>query len=176
MGNFKEDILNIKAFVFDCDGVFTNGSIGTSSSGETIRTYNVKDGYAVSIAVKRGYPVCIISGGMGDSISYRFNNLGVFDIHLSCIDKRSAFNEFMQKYSLKSSETMYMGDDVPDIMPMSMSGIAACPNDAVLEVKDISKYISPYKGGEGCVRDVIEQVLKAQRQWNKTNNKDVASR
>ena len=165
MGNFKEDILQVKAFVFDCDGVYTNGQILVSASNEITRCFNVKDGFATAVALKRGYPVCIISGGTGGSVEHRFTALGVQDIHLGHKDKLPPFREFLKKYNLRAEEVLFMGDDLPDLPLIRAVGIATAPADAALEVKAEAKYTSPFRGGEGCVRDVIEQVLKSQGRW-----------
>lgn len=166
--NFKEQLSDIKAFVFDCDGVFTDGRVTVIPSGEHLRSYNVKDGYAVALAVKRGYPICIISGGVGESMHKRFSALGIKDIFLGCGDKIAALEEFSAKYNIPKEQMLYMGDDVPDIAPLREVGAATAPKDCALDLKNIVKYISPYEGGRGCVRDVIEQVLKAQGAWSTT--------
>ncbi|MEG1648626.1 MAG: HAD hydrolase family protein [Rikenellaceae bacterium] len=165
MTNFKEDILRVKAFVFDCDGVLTDCTVITLPSGEALRVYNAKDGFAVALAVKRGYKVCIISGGVGEAMQARFERLEVSDIYLGCKEKLKALNEFAAKYDLSMDDILYMGDDVPDVEPMMAVGVTAAPKDAAIEVKQMAKYISNLDGGKGCVRDVIEQVLRAQKKW-----------
>lgn len=165
MANFKEDLTNVTAFVFDCDGVFTDGSIITLPSGEMLRTFNTKDGFAVALAVKRGYPIAIISGGKGEAMHNRFSALGIKDIYLGCGNKLRALGEFCAKYNLDPKTVMFMGDDIPDVEPMQVVGMGVCPSDSVAEVKGVARYISNVPGGRGCVRDVVEQVLKAQKKW-----------
>lgn len=167
MGNFKEDIGNIRAFVFDVDGVFTNGGITIDNSGDFTRTYNAKDGYAISYALRVGYPVCIITGGRGKSLEIRFKMLGVTRVHIYCMNKIEKLKEFMDEFDLRPEEVLFMGDDIPDIEAMRHVGMAVCPADAVSEVIEVSRYVSQYKGGEGCVRDVVEQVLRARGDWAK---------
>jgi 3-deoxy-D-manno-octulosonate 8-phosphate phosphatase (KDO 8-P phosphatase) len=164
MSNFKEDLGKVKGFAFDVDGVFS-GNIFLLSSGEQVRSMNIKDGYAVQLAVKKGFPVAIITGGFSEAIRMRFQGLGVTDIYMKSTDKTEQFKDFCFKYSLDSSEILYMGDDLPDYNTMKMAGIPTCPCDAAEEIKSLSKYISAIKGGEGCVRDVIEQVMRAQEKW-----------
>jgi len=164
MANYKEELINIKAFAFDVDGVFS-GNITLTDLGEQLRTMNIKDGYAVQLAIKKGFPIAIITGGYSEGIRKRFEGLGVKDIYMSCEQKTNKFQDFLTKYSLKSSEVVYMGDDLPDYEIMKIAGIAVCPSDAAYEIKEISKYISSINGGNGCVRDIIEQVLRSQGKW-----------
>jgi 3-deoxy-D-manno-octulosonate 8-phosphate phosphatase (KDO 8-P phosphatase) len=164
MDNFKERLKDIKAFVFDVDGVFSNNVI-LSTDGDLMRFMNVKDGFAVKTAIQKGFIVAIITGGNSVSVKQRFNLLGVTDIYLSSSDKVDDYKDFYMKYNLKPEEILYMGDDIPDYEPMKMSGLATCPADAVEEIQGISHYISDREGGEGCVRDVIEQVMRAQGKW-----------
>ncbi|HBX49972.1 MAG: 3-deoxy-D-manno-octulosonate 8-phosphate phosphatase [Bacteroidetes bacterium RIFOXYA12_FULL_35_11] len=168
MSNFKEDLLNVKAFAFDVDGVFS-GNILLSSSGEQLRPMNMKDGYAVQFAVKKGFTIAIISGGTCESIKKRFSNLGVKDIYIASSDKMKDYEAFLNKNNLSSADVLYMGDDLPDYYVMKKVGVPTCPADAASDIKAISKYISNIKGGEGCVRDVIEQVLRAQGKWMDTD-------
>lgn len=168
MGNFKEDIAKIKAFVFDVDGVFTDGGIVVDANGDFLRKYNAKDGYAVGYALKMGYLVCIITGGRGVCIEKRFNMLGVTRLYVSCMNKFDALKEFMNDYSLDKDQVMFMGDDIPDTEAMAYAGMPVCPSDAVSEVLEISRYVSQYGGGNGCVRDVVEQVLRARGHWAKS--------
>jgi 3-deoxy-D-manno-octulosonate 8-phosphate phosphatase (KDO 8-P phosphatase) len=164
MSNFKEDLKNVRGFAFDVDGVFS-ANIFLLSSGEQIRSMNIKDGYAVQLAVKKGYPIAIITGGVSEAIRMRFEGLGVKDIYMKCCNKVDHFNDFCTKYNLTSADILYMGDDLPDYHVMKIAGVPTCPCDAAEEIKSLSKYISAIKGGEGCVRDVIEQVLRAQEKW-----------
>jgi 3-deoxy-D-manno-octulosonate 8-phosphate phosphatase (KDO 8-P phosphatase) len=168
MEHFKDNLRNIKAFAFDVDGVFSDNVI-LDSSGELLRTMNIKDGYAVQLAVKRGYPVAIITGGNSQAIKTRFESLGVTDVYLKSQHKMDDFKEFLVRYQLNPTEVLYMGDDIPDIGILRVAGIPSCPADAVEEVKAVSIYISPKGAGQGCVRDVIEQVLKVQHNWVDAN-------
>jgi len=165
MGFFKDDLTQVKGFVFDVDGVFTNGYIFVSGDGTQTRSMNVKDGYAIHYAVKKNYPIAIISGGKCQSIVHRFTDLGVQDIFINSHNKQNDFNEFLAKYSLTPKDILYMGDDLPDYPVMKQVGLATCPADAAHEIKEISHYISPKPGGAGCVRDVIEQTLTVQGNW-----------
>lgn len=167
MSNFKEDLPRIKAFIFDIDGVLSTNSIPLDSSGEPMRMLNIKDGYALQLAVKQSYKIAIITGADNESIKVRYNKLNIEDIYLSSSIKEIDYKSFKDKYNFDDSEILYMGDDIPDIPVLRLVGIPTCPADAAVEVKNISKYISIYKGGEGCVRDVIEQVMKAQGNWMK---------
>ncbi|MCX7953669.1 MAG: HAD hydrolase family protein [Bacteroidales bacterium] len=154
----------IKAFVFDVDGVFSH-NIYINSIGEQWRSMNTKDGYAIQYAIKKNYYIAIITGAYCEGIKIRFNGLGVKDIYLQVPKKIMAVEDFLKKYNLDYSELLYMGDDIPDYEPMLKAGIASCPSDAANEIKQIATLISSYKGGEGCVRDVIEKVLKSQNNW-----------
>ena len=167
MGNFKEDIAKVKAFVFDVDGVFTDGGIIPLTNGDFIRQYNSKDGYAVTYAIRSGYHVAIITGGRGESLELRFKMLGVTRYYPNIANKLSCLKEFMDELSLSPDEVMYMGDDIPDLDAMKHVGIPVCPADAVSEILEASRYVSQFKGGQGCVRDVIEQVLRAHDKWAK---------
>ncbi|MDP4188014.1 MAG: HAD-IIIA family hydrolase [Bacteroidota bacterium] len=169
MGNFKEDIRKVKAFVFDVDGVFTDGSVHLFPNGDIIRTMNIKDGYACQYAIKKGYPIAIITGGDSEPVRWRFERLGINDIYLKSDSKMKAYEDFLKKYSLKNEEIMYMGDDIPDYEVMHKVAVPVCPSDAAEEVKSISAYISYKEGGKGCVRDVIEQVLRVQGKWLETD-------
>lgn len=166
MGNFKEEIAKIKAFAFDCDGVLTDGNVMMTEKGELMRTFNAKDGYAMVKALKAGFPVAVISGGRGEVMEKRFRTLGLTDIYLGCLYKIESLDDFRYKYGIERSEILYIGDDMPDIEVMQSVGLAVAPSDAVLEVKAVAHHVSEYGGGKGCVRDMIEQVLKAQGHWN----------
>ena len=165
MTNFKETLRNVKAFIFDVDGVFTDGTVYLDPSGEMVRSMNIKDGYAVQYCIKKGYPVGIISGGNSESVRERFRRLGITDIYLKSHNKMDDFEDFMYKYSLMAEQILYMGDDIPDHQIMSRVGVPTCPSDAVQEIKKLSTYISDKKGGQGCVRDVVEQVMKLHGTW-----------
>jgi 3-deoxy-D-manno-octulosonate 8-phosphate phosphatase (KDO 8-P phosphatase) len=160
-----KDLKNITTFIFDIDGVLTDATIVASDSGELLRTFNIKDGYALQLAVKKGYHVCIISGGSGQAMHRRFSGLGIKDIFLGVGDKVAVYQDYLRQNHLESRQVLYMGDDMPDYEVMQLAGIAACPADAADEIKQIAHYISPRKGGETAARDVIEKVLKVQQNW-----------
>jgi len=166
MAFFKEELLNVKAFVFDVDGVLSRDVSPLDVNGEPMRTANVKDGYAIRNAITQGYPIAVISGGKNENIRKRHQYLGITDIYIGVKDKTTCFTDFLQKNNLSASSVLFMGDDLPDHELMELSGIPTCPSDAVTEIKLLAKYISDRNGGEGCVRDVIEQVLRAQGKWN----------
>jgi len=165
MTNFKENLIKVKAFIFDIDGVLSLQTINLNTFGVPNRTVNLRDGYAIQLAVKKGYRVAVISGCNSKEYSKRLKLLGVKDIYLNSRAKRDHFMSFLKKYGLSVNEVLYMGDDIPDYEVMLESGIAVCPADADSEIKQISSYISDRKGGEGCVRDVIEQVLRLHNKW-----------
>jgi 3-deoxy-D-manno-octulosonate 8-phosphate phosphatase (KDO 8-P phosphatase) len=164
MTNFKEDLNKINAFVFDVDGVLS-GNIILGMNGEQHRTMNMKDGYAIQLAAKKGFHIAIITGAQCESIRVRFNNLGIFDVYIGSSDKKKDFMDFCSKHKVNPETILYMGDDIPDYEVMQIAGIPTCPQNAAEDIKNISKYISSVKGGEGCVRDVLEQVLRAQGKW-----------
>jgi len=165
MQNFKELLRNVKAFAFDVDGVFTDGTVILHPSGDLLRSSNTRDGYAVHVAIEKGFPIAIISGGKSESVKERFKGLGVTDIYLGITDKTEALEDFRFKYGIEPSEILYMGDDLPDYGVMKKVGIPTCPADAAPEIRGISVYVSNYPGGKGCVRDVIEQVLRLNEKW-----------
>lgn len=160
----------IKAVVFDVDGVLSRSTVPMSTIGEPLRTVNIKDGYALQLAVKLGLHVAIITGARSEAIKVRYNSLGVTDVYIGASIKRDCFEELMLMYELSPEEILYMGDDIPDYEVMQMCGLPCAPADAAVEIKEISKYISPARGGEGCVRDVIEQVMRAQGKWLDESN------
>ena len=156
----------VKAFVFDVDGVFTDNGLLITEAGEFLRNMNVRDGQAIKWAVEAGYPIGIITGGTSEGVKKRFTlQLGITEYYSGVKDKAVAFQSFMQRTGILSTEICYMGDDLPDIPPMRKSALACCPADAVHEVRAVSDYISPLPGGAGCVRDVLEKVLKIQGKW-----------
>ncbi|WMW78811.1 HAD-IIIA family hydrolase [Flavobacterium sp. 20NA77.7] len=163
--SYKEIMNDIKAFVFDVDGVLTDGTVHVAEDGQLLRHMNIKDGYAMKAAIDKGYPVCIISGGSNEGVRVRLQNLGINSVHLGVSDKVEKFYEFCDGYEIKPEEVLYMGDDIPDYLVMQKVGLPTCPQDASPEIKEISKYISHKNGGKGAVRDVIEQVLKVQGKW-----------
>lgn len=166
--NYKAQLKNINTFCFDVDGVFTNNIVILAQDGEQLRTANVRDGYAVQLAVKKGLRIAIISGGKGDAIRKRFEGLGVTEIYLGSSNKIEVLKAFLSKHNLTPDEICYMGDDIPDYTVMTHAGLACCPADATPEVKSVAHYISPYNGGEGCVRDILEQALKVKGLWMDT--------
>jgi len=163
--NFKELLKNAEALFFDIDGVLSSSQVNISEKGELLRTTSVKDGYILKYALKKGLIICIISGGINESVKLRFEGLGIKDVIIGCTDKIKEFEKLARKYNLNTENIIYMGDDIPDYPTMLKSGIPCCPADAADEIKEISIYISSKKGGEGCVRDITEQVLRAKGLW-----------
>jgi 3-deoxy-D-manno-octulosonate 8-phosphate phosphatase (KDO 8-P phosphatase) len=161
------DLNKIKAFIFDVDGVLSPESIPLDISGEPLRIVNTKDGYAMQLAAKTGFQLCIITGGDSKGVQVRFEKLGFQHIYLRAKDKIKMYNDFVAKTGLKDEEICYVGDDIPDYEIMKVVGLPACPADAVPEIKEIALYISPKGGGQGVGRDIIEQVLKVQGIWMK---------
>lgn len=168
LANVFDKMKAVRAFVFDIDGVFTNNEILVTESGEFLRTMHVRDGQAIKWAVEAGYSIGIITGGTSEGVKKRFTlQLGVTEYYSGVKDKAIAFLSFMQRTGFQSTEICYMGDDLPDLPPMRKSALACCPADAIHEIKAAADYISPLGGGEGCVRDVIEKVMKLQGKWPK---------
>ncbi|MFD2561052.1 KdsC family phosphatase [Aquimarina rubra] len=163
--SYKEYLQHITTFIFDVDGVLTDGTVIINTDGELLRTMNIKDGYALKTAVQQGFNVCIISGGKNEGVRKRLEGLEIKDVYLGAHHKVDQLNEYMDKNGIKIENVLYMGDDIPDLPVMKMVGLPTCPQDAVAEIKEVSKYVSFKKGGKGCVRDVIEQVLKVQGKW-----------
>lgn len=159
------DLKKIKAIIFDIDGVLSSETITLSSEGEPLRTVNIKDGYAIQLAMKLGLRIAIMTGAKVTSIRKRYEGLGVEDIYIGCSVKIETYEIFLQKYGLTDKEIMYMGDDIPDLEIMRRVGCPVCPKDACAEIKEVSIYVSDYLGGHGCGRDIIEQVLRAQGKW-----------
>ncbi len=168
--SYKELMPLIDTFIFDVDGVLTDGIINVFSNGELVRNMNIKDGYALKAAVDAGYRVCIISGGKNEGIRDRLKGLGITDIYLGAHHKVDQFEEYCDIYDIDKEKILYMGDDIPDYWVMKEVGLAACPKDAVPEIQNVSQYVSQKKGGKGCVRDVIEQVMKVQGKWHKNSS------
>jgi 3-deoxy-D-manno-octulosonate 8-phosphate phosphatase (KDO 8-P phosphatase) len=164
--SYKEIMPQITTFIFDVDGVLTNGIVHISTTGELTRQMHTKDGYALKTAIDAGYNVCIISGGDNEGVRKRLSGLGIQNIYLGTHNKMIQFEEYLTNNNIKRSEILYMGDDIPDFPVMKEVALPSCPKDAVPEIQEISLYISRKKGGLGCVRDVIEQVLKVQGKWN----------
>ena len=159
------DLTKIKALIFDVDGVLSSSTINVDLNGEFLRTTNVKDGYALHLAVNQGLHIAIITGGGEESIALRYGRIGIEDIFMSSSVKTEKLQQLLDKYNLSRDEVLYMGDDIPDYEVMKQVGLPCCPRDAAPEIRDTSLYISHLDGGKGCVRDVIEQVLKAQKKW-----------
>ncbi|MDO7744634.1 MAG: HAD hydrolase family protein [Pedobacter sp.] len=160
-----QKLKSITTFIFDVDGVLTTGDVIASETGELLRTFNIKDGYALQLAVKKGYHVCIISGGRGQAMEKRFAGLGIPDVHLGVADKVIVFQNYLAQNHINADEVLYMGDDIPDLNVMKLVGVPTCPADASTDIKAISAYISPFNGGKTAARDVIEKVLKLQNRW-----------
>ncbi|KLT67491.1 HAD family hydrolase [Pedobacter sp. BMA] len=163
---FLQKLKDITTFIFDVDGVLTDGSVQVTDNGQSLRTFNIKDGYAMQLAVKKGYKLCIISGGDGIAMGRRFSNLGISDVFLGTGDKVAVFNQYLADKNISAAEVLYMGDDIPDLKVMRLVGLATCPSDAVEEIKAVSAFISPYPGGKTAVRDIIEKVMKVQGRWH----------
>jgi 3-deoxy-D-manno-octulosonate 8-phosphate phosphatase (KDO 8-P phosphatase) len=165
MDNYKEQLKDITTFVFDYDGVLTDGTVVLMRTGEALRTANVKDGYALQLAIKKGFRVAIITGGESRSIVNRFRRLRVKDVFLGVDNKLEKINAYLTRHRINPEHVLYMGDDIPDYALMKAVGMPACPADACEEIKSVAKYISSCNGGRGCVREVIEQVMKIQGKW-----------
>lgn len=167
MESFLSKLKNITTFIFDIDGVLTDGSIFVTENGEQTRVFNIKDGYALQLAVKCGYNVCSVSGSRSKSQLYRLNSLGIKDVYMGVHTKIEKLKLYLEEKSINHENVLYMGDDIPDLAAMKTVGLPCCPADAVEEVKAASIYVSPYPGGKGCARDIIEKVLKIQDKWMK---------
>lgn len=163
--NYLEAFRQIRTFIFDVDGVLTNNLVLILEDGKLLRQMNIRDGYAIKRAVQTGFRVCVITGGKSEGVRERLQALGVTDIYLGRQEKLEAYEELVEAYTLKEEEILYMGDDVPDYPVMRKVGLPTCPADAAPEVLAIARYVSGYRGGEGCVRDVIEKVLRLQGKW-----------
>jgi 3-deoxy-D-manno-octulosonate 8-phosphate phosphatase (KDO 8-P phosphatase) len=159
------DLKQIRAIIFDLDGVLSASTISLGADGTPMRTVNIKDGYSIQLAMKMGLRIAIISGCKIEAVRHRYEGLGMEDIHLGAAVKIKVYDEFKARYGLDDSQVMYMGDDIPDLEVMRQVGCPVCPKDACPEVKAVSRYVSDAAGGYGCGRDVIEQTLKAQGLW-----------
>lgn len=162
---FKERLKDIKAFIFDVDGVLSMDTSALDDNGDPVRTTNVKDGYAIRAALRSGFQIAIITGANTPRVKLRHQKLGIEHIYLNSFSKMECLDDFCAKTGISRSEILYMGDDLVDFDVMQEVGVSTCPSDAVPEIKAISHYISDRKGGEGCVRDVIEQVMRSQQKW-----------
>ena len=172
--NIPDIFKKITTFIFDIDGVLTDGTVLVLENGLQARRMSIRDGYALQLAIKKGYRLLVISGANASPVTDRLNKLGIKEVHMTVLNKKSFVEKYMAANKLGFDEVLYMGDDMPDRDVMAMVGLAVCPADAVEEIRAISKYISPSTGGNGCVRDVIEQVLKCNDDWH--HQDDVASR
>jgi 3-deoxy-D-manno-octulosonate 8-phosphate phosphatase (KDO 8-P phosphatase) len=155
----------VTTFIFDVDGVFTDGNVLVTESGEMLRTMSTRDGQAVRYAMESGYKVIIITKGFSEGVRKRFEFLGVTEIYDKLKEKTSAFYDAVKKYNLTREEMLFMGDDIPDLPLLSLVNLACCPNDAAVEIIEQAEYISPFNGGAGCVRDIIEKVMRVQQKW-----------
>lgn len=164
--NLLELFKPITTLVFDVDGVLTDGRLTVLPGGVMARTMHVRDGYALQLAVKKGYKVVVISGGFSEEVKERLRKLGVMDIYMQVTDKLAVLQQYLTEKGVDWHEVMFMGDDIPDVEVMKQVGLACCPADAVAEIKEVTAYISPILGGYGCVRDVIEKLLKIRGDWN----------
>jgi 3-deoxy-D-manno-octulosonate 8-phosphate phosphatase (KDO 8-P phosphatase) len=165
---------NITTFIFDVDGVLTDGTVLVLENGLQARRMSIKDGYALQLAIKKGYRLLVISGAAVSPVVDRLQKLGITEIHMGVIHKKDFIKDFIAKHNLTAVEVLFMGDDMPDLPAMSVVGVPVCPADAAAEIKEVSKYVSPFNGGYGCVRDVIEKVMKQRGHWEHTE--DIASR
>jgi len=165
MSSIDYDLTKIKAFVFDVDGVLSPSTIPLGSDGYPQRMINIKDGYALQLAIKRGYRIAIISGGVSEAISVRFSALGIKDIFMGSSIKLPVLKEWMHKENLQPEEVAYMGDDIPDLPCLRHIGLPCAPFDACWECKETAIYVSKFSGGYGCGRDILEQTMKANNNW-----------
>lgn len=166
MKSYKEKLDKITTFIFDVDGVLTNGDV-TLYKDEVVRTLNSRDGYAIQYAAKMGYSIFIITGGDSKSVEQRLLSLGATEVCLNSANKLHVYDTLKTEHGFSDEETLYMGDDIPDYHIMKLVGVPTCPQDASVEIKSISDYQSPFAGGKHCVRDVIEQTLRVQGKWFK---------
>ncbi len=163
--NQLEAFRSVKTFIFDVDGVLTNSEIVVTESGQLLRKMNTRDGMAMKRAVQKGYKLCIITGGRSQGVVKRLQGLGITDIYSGCDNKVEAFEELISIYEIDPATVLYMGDDINDYQAMRLVGFPTCPKNAAPEIIGIAQYISPYDGGRGCARDVIEKVLKLNGDW-----------
>ena len=164
--NVLELFNHINTFVFDVDGVLTDGTLLVLPDGVMARRMNIRDGYAMQLAIKKGYNILIISGGSSDEVKDRLEKLGIINVLMKVTDKAAILTQYLKDNKIKKEQVLFMGDDIPDYSCLKIVGLPCCPEDAVQEIKEISKYISPIKGGYGCGRDIIEKVLKLNGDWN----------
>jgi len=172
--NFLESFKKITTFIFDVDGVLTDGTIMVLENGLQARKMHIKDGFALQMAVRYHYRVLIVSGSNSPQVTSRLEKLGIKEVHMSVHNKKQLIEEYMQKNNLEKEQVLYMADDLPDLPVMEIVGLPCCPADAANEIMEAVRYISPLPGGNACVRDVIEKVLKLNDHWH--FHEDVASR
>ena len=163
--SYKQSLKKISTFIFDVDGVLTDSSVILDPSGEMIRSMNTRDGYAMQHAIKKGYNLCIITGGNSPMVKMRLNYLGIKDVYLEVKDKCKIMVDYINKKNINYEEILYMGDDIPDMECMKLAGISACPHDAAVEVSESADYISHINGGKGCVREILEQTMRLHGNW-----------
>jgi 3-deoxy-D-manno-octulosonate 8-phosphate phosphatase (KDO 8-P phosphatase) len=163
--NYKQRLANITTLIFDVDGVFTNGEIYFHSNGETIRSLNSKDGYAIMTAIEKGFKIAVITRGDSQIVQELFNKIGIKDVFLGVLNKGEVFDAFLINNNLSADEVVYMGDDLPDYDCVKNAGVGVCPRDAVKEIREIADYVSIYDGGKGAVREIIEQIMRIQDKW-----------
>lgn len=168
--NLLEDFKKVDTFIFDVDGVMTDGGILVLENGDMARKMNTKDGYSLYLAVKKGYRFFIVSGSSKSAVENRFHHLGIHHVFFNVMDKRPFVEKLMKEHHILAEQVLFMGDDMPDLPVFEVVGVSSCPADAVVDIRKDAAYISPYKGGEGCVRDVIEKVLKLRGDWNYDNS------
>jgi 3-deoxy-D-manno-octulosonate 8-phosphate phosphatase (KDO 8-P phosphatase) len=165
MSNYKDKLHKITTFIFDYDGVITDGTVYPTVDGDLMRTANVKDGYAMQLAVKKGYRIAIISGGKSESMNQRMKSLKIEDVFLGVSNKKEVYEKYISDNNLKHEEIVYVGDDIPDLELLQMVGVSCCPSDAAEEIIETVDYISNKPGGKGAVRDILRQVMKLQGKW-----------
>lgn len=163
--NFKQKLQRVQTLIFDVDGVLTDGSLLVMPDGEFLRRMNIKDGYAMSQAIKHGYRIAIISGGHSSGVPVRLRRLGVEEVHMGVENKLEVYEQLLRKYNITDEEVLYMGDDIPDLPVLRRCGVPCCPAGSAVEVEQLSIYISHKASGDGCVRDVIEQVMRLHGKW-----------
>ena len=164
--NQLENFRHIKTFIFDVDGVFTDSTVLILEDGKLLRKMNIRDGYAVKKAIEKGFRICVITGGKSEGVRIRLQGLGVKDIFTGIHDKLEIYEEYVHAFDLDPGQILYMGDDIPDYPVMRRVGLPSCPKNAAPELLEVAQYVSPYNGGEGCVRDVIEKVMRLQELWS----------
>ena len=168
--NYKTLLNNVRAFVFDVDGVMTNGKVMITSEGEMYREMDTRDGFALKYALLKGFKIGIISGGTNEGVRKRLELLGVNKVYLGINEKVIAFDDFVSTFNINPDQVLYMGDDVPDVPVMEKVGVSTCPQDALPDVKRVVDYVSHKKGGDGCVREIVEQVMRVQDKWVFSND------